>query len=153
MADRRVPASYFRLVQRFPLASIRDDEHLRKAQAMLGEVLAARPDRGTEMYLDALSDLIELYEARLEPLPDASEADVLRELMRSHGLTQERLEAAVGITQSTISAVLNGKRSLTRDQVIALANHFAVSPSAFLPASTPRPARDGLSEAIITASA
>src|SRR4051812_28536283 len=104
---------------------------------MLNRVLAMRKDRGTELYLDALTDLIEHHEAGMEPLPDASAADVLRELMRQHGMTQQRLEAAVGITQSTISAVLNGKRPLTFDQVIAMADHFAVSPSAFLPGPPP----------------
>jgi HTH-type transcriptional regulator/antitoxin HigA len=133
MAVKTAPASYFRLVERFPLASIRDDAHLREAIAILNEVLAARKDRGTELYLDALTDLVETYERAHEPLGAVSEADVLRELMRLHGLTQEGLEAAVGLAQSTISAVLNGKRSLTRDQMITLAAHFGVKPSAFLP--------------------
>jgi HTH-type transcriptional regulator/antitoxin HigA len=141
MAVKTAPASYFRLVERFPLTSIRDDDHLRQAIAMLNEVLAARKDRGTELYLDALTDLVETYERDHEPLGEASQADVLRELMRLHGLTQQGLEAAVGIAQSTISAVLNGKRSLTVDQMIVLADHFATSPSVFLPARPSRSAR------------
>jgi antitoxin component HigA of HigAB toxin-antitoxin module len=101
MAVKTAPASDFRLVGRFPLASIRDDAHLREAVAMLNQVLTARKDRGAELYLDALVDLVETYERAHEPLGDVSEADVLRELMRLHGLTQEGLEAAVGIAQST----------------------------------------------------
>jgi HTH-type transcriptional regulator/antitoxin HigA len=143
MAVKAAPASYFRLVERFPLTSIRDDDHLCQAIAMLNEVLAARKDRGTELYLDALTDLVETYERDHEPLGETSQADVLRELMRLHGLTQQGLEAAVGIAQSTISAVLNGKRALTVDQMIALADHFATSPSVFLPAHSPRPAQTG----------
>src|SRR4051794_35604637 len=133
MAVKAAPASYMRLVERFPLASIRDRAHFREAHAMLVEVLAMRKDRGTELYLDALSDLIEHYEEGLEPPPDVSTEEVLRELMREHGLTQEALEAAVGIQQSTISAVHNGKRSLTVEQMVALGEHFAVDPSVFLP--------------------
>ena len=53
--------------------------------------------------------------------------------MRANGLSQGRLQKAVGISQSTISAVLNGTRSLTKEQVIALARYFRVSPAAFLP--------------------
>ena len=53
--------------------------------------------------------------------------------MRSNRLTQKELESKVGISQSTISAVLNGTRSLTKPQIIALAKFFAVKPAAFLP--------------------
>ena len=38
-------------------------------------------------------------------MADVSEADVLRELMRSNGLSQMELAKAVGIAQSSISAV------------------------------------------------
>lgn len=132
MAEASVPASYFRLVERFPLVSIRDDAHLKRAQATLDELLQARPDRGTELYIDALADLVEHYEREHEPPAPVSEGDVLRELMRLHGLTQQALACAVGISQSTISAVLNGARSLTREQVVTLARHFHVKPGAFL---------------------
>jgi HTH-type transcriptional regulator/antitoxin HigA len=54
--------------------------------------------------------------------------------MSANGLTQAMLAREVGIAQSTISDVLNGKRRLTRKQVMALAQRFAVSPTAFLPA-------------------
>ena len=99
MAVKTAPASYFRLVERFPLASIRDDAHLKRAQAILDELLRVRPDKGTELYLDALTDLVERYEAVHEPARAVSEADVLRELMRSNRLTQKELESRVGITQ------------------------------------------------------
>jgi HTH-type transcriptional regulator/antitoxin HigA len=133
MAVKTAPASYFKLVERFPLASIRDDAHLKQAQAILDELLRVRPDKRTELYLDALTDLVERYEAVHEPAREVSEGEVLRELMRANGLTQKMLEAKVGITQSTISAILNGTRSLTKEQVIVLAQYFGVRPSAFLP--------------------
>jgi transcriptional regulator with XRE-family HTH domain len=55
--------------------------------------------------------------------------------MRSHRLSQSELRRRTGVAQSTISAVLNGDRSLTREQVGILARFFAVSPAAFMPAS------------------
>lgn len=115
------------------MVSIRDDADLVRAQVLLDELLQAQADKGTELYLDALTDLVEVYEREHEPARTVSEADVLRELMRSHGLSQQALEAKVGIAQSTISNVLNGSRSLTRDQVITLARFFGVKPGAFLP--------------------
>src|SRR5262249_22008198 len=133
MAVKSAPASYFRLVERFPLVSIRDDVHLIKAPAMLDELLRAPADKGTELYLDVLTNLVEIYERKHEPARPVSEADVLRELMRSHGLSQQALKARGGIARSTISSVLNGTRSLTKEHINALAKYFGVKPSAFLP--------------------
>jgi HTH-type transcriptional regulator / antitoxin HigA len=62
-----------------------------------------------------------------------AEADVLRDLMRSKQLGQQGLANKVGMAQSTISAVVNGTRSLTKEQVVKLGRFFGVSPAAFLP--------------------
>jgi HTH-type transcriptional regulator/antitoxin HigA len=132
-ADRTLPPTYFRLVKRFPLTHIRDDDHLDAAQEMIDRLLEENLDEGGQAYLDVLTDLVETYEDEHHPIPDASEADVLRALMRSHDLSQGKLGEAVHISQSTLSAVLNGTRSLTKGQVIRLAKFFHVSPAAFLP--------------------
>ncbi|MHB1559964.1 MAG: helix-turn-helix domain-containing protein [Isosphaeraceae bacterium] len=126
--------TYLALVNEFPLIPIRDDDRLAKASAVLDQLLQEDLDRGQQDYLEVLTDLVEKYEEEHIPIPDASESDVLRELMRSHGLSQNALKARTGIAQSTISAVLNGERSLTKEQVITLAGFFGVSPLAFLPA-------------------
>lgn len=125
--------TYFRLVKDFPLTPIKGDDHLAAAQRVIDRLLQEELDSGSEDYLDVLTGLVEAYEEEHEPIPDASEADVLRELMRANGLTQQVLAKAVGITQSTISSVLNGSRSLTKDQVGRLARYFHVSPAAFFP--------------------
>jgi plasmid maintenance system antidote protein VapI len=49
-------------------------------------------------------------------------------------LTQASLAKTVGISASTISSVLKGTRSLTKQQMLKLAKHFDVNPSVFLPA-------------------
>jgi HTH-type transcriptional regulator/antitoxin HigA len=128
-----MPDSYFKLVRRFPLVHIRDDAHLDAAHQLIDDLLQEDLDLGAQEYLDVLTDLVETYEDKHVPIRDASEADVLRELMNANRLSQPKLAKAVGIAQSTISAVLNGSRSLTKGQVIALAKHFGVAPGAFLP--------------------
>jgi len=100
---------------------------------MIHQLLQRTLDNGGEDYLEVLTGLVEEFENQHYPIDDASEADVLKELMRSNGLTQIKLEKLVGISQSTISDVLNGRRSLTREQILTLSRHFKVSPSAFLP--------------------
>ena len=128
-----MPDSYFELVKRFPLTHVRSRKHLGQAIALVDELLRKRLDRGAQEYLDALSDLISTYEDEHTPIPDASESDVLRELMRSSGHKQTALSKAVGISQSTLSAILTGEREMTKKHMIALATFFNVPPSVFLP--------------------
>ena len=132
-AGKKTLDTYFKLVQQLPLTHIRDNSHLDSAQEMIDRLLKQALDQGAQDYLDVLTDLVEAYEEKHHPIADVSETDVLRELMRSSGLSQLKLAKKVKISQSTISAVLNGLRSLTKDQVIALAKFFKVSPAAFLP--------------------
>ncbi len=133
-SDRPINETYFDLVRAFPLTHIKSARHLGKARRIIDQLLQQDLDNGAQDYLDVLTDLVEMYENDHFPIPDASEADVLRELMRSNNLTQSHLAKNVGISQSTISAVLNGARSLTRDHMVKLANFFHVSPAAFLSA-------------------
>ena len=125
--------TYPKLVKQFRLVPIKDDNHLKLAHEMMDRLLQEDLDPSGEDYLNVLADLIESYEDRHYPISDASEVDVLRELMRSNGLSQTALAKKVGIVQSTISNVLNGNRKLTKDQVIRLAELFGVDPSVFLP--------------------
>jgi HTH-type transcriptional regulator/antitoxin HigA len=130
---KKLPSTYFDLVQQFPLTHIKDEEHLEAAQETLDRLLEMHLDEGAQEYLDALTDLVETYEDENEVFADASEADVLRELMRSNHLSQQKLAKEVRISQSTVSAVLNGTRSLTKEQLVTLARYFHVSPGVFLP--------------------
>jgi HTH-type transcriptional regulator/antitoxin HigA len=134
---RPVTSTYRKLVAKFPLRTIRDDAELAAAQSVLDDLLRRELDEGGEDYLDVLTDLIEKYEREAHPIPDASEADVLRLLMEGRGLSQPKLAKEVGIAQSTLSAVLGGTRGLTKAHVLALARYFGVSPAAFLPRVEP----------------
>jgi HTH-type transcriptional regulator/antitoxin HigA len=137
-ASRRVPDSYLGLVKRFPLIHIRDDAHLDEALEVLDGLLARDGDEGTREYVAVLTDLVSAYEDEHVAIPDVSEADVLRELMRANGLTQAELARRSRIAQSTLSAVLTGARSLTKGQIIKLAGFFGIAPAAFLPATRGR---------------
>lgn len=128
-----LPDTYLELVRQFPLIHIRDDAHLTDAQEMLDWLLTQELDEGGQAYLDALTDHVEVYEAAHVHIPDASDVDVLRELMSANRLSQPKLAKATGIAQSTISAVLSGTRKLTRAHVAKLAAFFNVPASVFLP--------------------
>ena len=138
MAAKTAPhaptGTYLELVKRFPLTRIRDDGHLDATQRVIDRLLEKDLDEGARDGLDALTALVEDYENNHISIPDASEADVLRELMRSNDFSPPSLAKRVGIAQSTISAVLNGNRTLTKGEMVKLARFFGVSPATFLPA-------------------
>jgi HTH-type transcriptional regulator/antitoxin HigA len=132
-AIRPVGPSYFKLLRAFPLSNLRTDAELDAAVAVVDALMRRELDEGEADYLDALADIIEKYETAAHPIRAATPADVLRLLMEANGLNQSQLGAQVGIAQSTLSAVLNGKRTLRTEHMVKLATCFNVSPPVFLP--------------------
>jgi HTH-type transcriptional regulator/antitoxin HigA len=125
---------YFELIRVFPLRPIRSDEELDRAIARVDALLASDDlGAGEQDYLDVLGDLIEKYESTNHPIPDAPPADVLRHLIDARGVTQAKVAADNRIAESTISAILSGKRVPNRKHVMTLARYFKVSPAVFLP--------------------
>ena len=119
--------SYLKLVIEFPLVSIRNEEQLDSAQAMIDRLLAKEKlDPGEELYLDALSDLLATYEDAHFPIAPASDADMLRHLMEAKKLSQAEVHRGTGIPKSTISEVLAGKKPFSRSIIRTLALFFHV---------------------------
>lgn len=123
---------YLALVRRFPLRAIRADEELDRAVTLIDELID-RDDLADDErdYLEALSTFVERYESEQHPIPPASDAEMLRHLIEARGVTQAKVSEDVGITESTISAILAGKRGLNRRHVSKLAGYFNVSPAVF----------------------
>jgi HTH-type transcriptional regulator/antitoxin HigA len=80
--------------------------------------------------VDIIGEWIEAWDHEHRPMPKASGVDVLRYLMREHGLSQSDLPG-VG-AQSVVSEVLSGKRQLNLRQIRWLAERFGVSVETFI---------------------
>ncbi len=80
--------------------------------------------------LETIGSLLEVYESEHVKMPDLSGADVLKELMKEHGLTQSDLKDIA--SQGVLSEILNKKRALNLRQIKLLAKRFHVSPAAFI---------------------
>ncbi len=79
-----------------------------------------------------LANLMEDYEKRtLPPLEKSSEVETLRFLMRENNLKQMDLIDVFG-TQSIVSEILNGKRSISKTHARRLAKRFSVSADLFI---------------------
>lgn len=122
--------SYLDLVMAFPLSSIRSDAHLAAAQKVMDRLLA-KPDLddGEETYLDALSDLVGVYEDEHHAIEPASDAAMLQHLLEARGITQTILSQKTGLAKSTISEVLSGKKPFSRQMIRKLAEFFKIDVS------------------------
>lgn len=124
--------TYFELVKRMPLKSIRNDRQLNEAQRMITSLLSREMDKGTEEYLDALTDLVEKYESDHHDFGHATAAQLIAFLIEERGSTQAQVAASTGIPKSTISEIISGKRSVAIEVAKKLGLHFGIAPSVFI---------------------
>jgi HTH-type transcriptional regulator/antitoxin HigA len=99
-------------------------EHLEK---LMGQESVSPAE---EKLIALLTLLVEEYESKEYPLPEAGPVDIVRHLMDAHNLRQKDLIDVFG-TESIVSDVLNGKRDLAKDHIRRLSARFHVSPAVF----------------------
>jgi len=125
--NKRQQDTYLKLVQELPLVSIKSEDHLDVAQAMIDRLTDKKKlDGGEQAYLDALCDLVVVYEDQHYPIPAASDADLLRHLMEAKRVTQIQLHKETGLAKSGISEVLAGKKPFSKQMIGTLAAYFHV---------------------------
>jgi len=133
-----IPKAYLRLVAEFRLRPIESEQELAEATAM-AEDLSGRAELlpEEEQYLEVLIGLIEAYEDTHCTIPDVSAQEMLRFLIDQRGVTQRVVSDETGVANSTITALLKGKRAGGREMTLAhigtFAKYFGVEPSVFLP--------------------
>jgi len=130
LLNKRQQDTYLRLIQELPLVSIASEEHLDAAQEMIDRLTDKKKlDGGEQAYLDALCDLVVVYEDQHHTIPDASDADLLRHLMEAKGVTQIQIHKDTGLAKSGISEVLAGKKPFSKAMIGTLAAYFHVPTS------------------------
>lgn len=81
--------------------------------------------------LELMTTLVEDFEEKHYPIPDASPHEVLQGLMDERGLRQRDLLNIFG-SDGIASEVVNGKRNVSRTQAKALAEFFHVPADLFI---------------------
>lgn len=119
-------------VKEFPLKKIKNLKDYNKALAWY-ENLIDNYDQSNELneYLDVLALLIEEYEEKKFPIPEADPVDIIKYLMEEKNIKQVELAKAFG-SQSIVSEVLNRKRGLTLKYIYNIADILKVKPQVFV---------------------
>lgn len=84
-----------------------------------------------ETLLELWALLIEEYESKYYPIPQATPQDILLHLMEVRDIKQVELVGVIG-SKGVVSEVVNGKRAISKAQAKALGEFFKVNPSVFI---------------------
>lgn len=96
-------------------------------------MLKPRRSKGETQLLQLLAILIKDYEQRTTMFDAVEPREVLEHLMEEHGLSQTTLAKKCGMSTSTVSEVLSGRREMTLTHMRAFAKAFHVAPRTFMP--------------------
>jgi HTH-type transcriptional regulator/antitoxin HigA len=128
--------TYFALVKRHPLTSIRNERELDAAQAILDALLREDLDDGGLAYLDALSDLVIVYEQEHHAIAPLPPHELLAHMLQERSMSQADLTRTTGLAKATVSDLVTGKRPFTVNQMHAVANVFGLPGSVFMAKTT-----------------
>ena len=133
-SKKRDRDAYFDLIRAFPLRRINSASDHAKALAIFRQ-LGDRSDRGTRDYVDVLVDLIVDYEKRAGHTFDTSDvtaADLVRHKIEERGMTVSALAKTIGMAQSNLSDMLNGKRAWSKAAIRSLSKLLNIRAERFL---------------------
>jgi HTH-type transcriptional regulator/antitoxin HigA len=115
------------------VTSVNSEEDYARAASLVDVLLDAIRDDASHPLSDVLYYLtvqMEAYEAAHVEIPEAEPQAVLRFLMEQHGLRQADLADCA--PQSHISAILAGKRCISKEAAKKFARRFHVAVDVFL---------------------
>jgi HTH-type transcriptional regulator/antitoxin HigA len=124
--------AYGQLLAKSQPKPILNDEDCEVALAEVESLMSQEeltPEEETLLNLWAL--LIEEYEAKYYPIPEATPRDVLLHLIEVREIKQVDLVGVIG-SKGVVSEVVNGKRAISKAQAKALGEFFNVNPSVFI---------------------
>lgn len=116
------------------LLAIRDEHGYQAALEVMEHLMFTAPDTADNPFNNLmllLGNAIEAYEKEHFPVENASGVEVLRFLMEENDLKQADLLHIFG-SRGIASEVITGRRELSKRHILGLAEHFHVSPIAFL---------------------
>ena len=125
---------YVRLANRILLKAVETEAEYDRMVAAVGKLM----DKGEDSLspeesalLETMAILIQAYDDRHHALPQAAPNEMLACLMETSGRTTRDLLPVFG-TRGRVSEVLNGKRSISKEQAKKLGAFFKVSADLYI---------------------
>ncbi len=133
-----IPDRYEDLVQLLPPRPIHNEMELSKAHEMIDRLVGFTLNAEQEDYLEALTVFVEAYEAEHWPIDTShiTPLESLKFLLEQNDMSASDLGRLLG-NRSLGSAILTGRRALSKAHVLKLAERFKVDPGLFLASDAP----------------
>ena len=125
---------YVRLANRILLKAIETEAEYDRMVAAVGELMEKGEDHLSleeSALLETMAILIQAYDDRHHPLSQVAPNEMLAYMMETGGRTVRDLLPVFG-TRGRVSEVLNGKRSISKEQAKKLGALFKVSADLFI---------------------
>lgn len=131
--NAKMPGRFADLVAMMPPRAIHDDVQYRDVLETIDAVLARpRLTKGQAEYVETWAVLVEAYEQAHHAIDDdATPVEVLQHLLDESGMSASDLGRLLG-NRSLGSAILTGRRELSKAHIRTLAEHFKVEPGLFM---------------------
>ena len=137
-----IATAYRNLLQEYVPRPIRSERAYQKMLRTVDDLMIRpRLSRAENDLLEVLVVLVEQYESIRYPTPSNPPDRMLAHLIDSKSVSRAELAAAIGVSGSTISAILAGRRGIGQEDISKFAKFFGVSPSVFAPPAAPRARR------------
>ena len=126
-------ATYTDLLTVFKPRPIRSARQHARSLAIVEKLIDKPKQTAAEKeMIELLSTLIDQYEERIWPTPEVPPGEMLKFLLVDRKMSQTELAGETGVPQSTIANVIAGRRQLSKQNVVALAKFFRMSPTLFM---------------------
>jgi len=95
------------------------------------EKLVFQKENSDEDTIELLTLLIEKWDEEHYQTPEIDPVQLLKLLMKEHGLKAKDLQDILKLSKGTISKILNYKKGMSKETIRRLADHFAMRQEAF----------------------
>lgn len=126
------PIQYKRLVSKALPRPVDTEEECARVLAIIEPMMNKDRTAEEDVLFRLLVGLVQEYEDRTMPVPEAPPDETLRYLLAHSGMKQSELGSLWGTSKSYTSGIVNGKRPISKKQAKLLAEHFKVSVELFL---------------------
>lgn len=130
--DVSTATEYRQLLAKYAPQPIRSQKAYERALAQLEKLMVPRPNAARSQLIEVLATLIEKYESREYPTPEAAPAEMLAKLLATKSVKPADVARMTGIPTATLSNVLAGRRGISKRNAFKLGEYFGVSAIVFL---------------------